>query len=101
MLLFPEVHRQGLAASDDEIRYAARNNPPPAFQQSPAFQTNGQFDIQKYQAVLNNPNVDPQFFTQLEGYLRETLPIEKLTSLVYGTAVVSDAEVKQLFLDRS
>lgn len=101
MVLSQEATKRGLTPSDQEIREAARNNPPQAFTQNPSFQTNGQFDLAKYQAVLDNPDVDPTFFVQLEAYIRSTLPVEKLQAMVYAGATVSDAELKKAFRDRS
>lgn len=101
MLLTQEATKRGLIPSDDEIRQAARNNPPQALMQNPSFQTNGQFDLAKYQAVLDNPEIDPSFFVQLEGYIRTTLPIEKLQAMVYTGATISDSELKRAYRDRN
>lgn len=101
LLLTQEAERRGLVATDDEVLHTARNSPPQEFMQNPAFQTNGQFDLAKYHAILDNPDIDPNFLATLEEYIRSTLPIEKLQNLVYATAVVSDAEVQRAFRDRN
>ena len=98
VLLMQEARKRGLNLTDEEILTAARSNPPAVFAQAPAFQTNGQFDAQKYLALIDS---NAEFALQLENYLRETLPVEKLNAMVYGAAQVSDAEVEQAFRDRN
>lgn len=100
-LLNEEALKRGLVATDAEVLHTARNNPPADLVQNPQFQTNGQFDLAKYQQILDNPDIDPSFFLGLEAYIRSTLPIEKLQNLVYSTAVVSDAEIRRAFRDRN
>lgn len=100
MIMTQEAEKRGLVPTDEEIVYEARNNPPAMLTQNPAFQTNGQFDQQKYLSFLDNPQVEPAFFTQLETYLREMVPVEKLTALIYSAARVSEPEVKESFRER-
>jgi parvulin-like peptidyl-prolyl isomerase len=98
VLLIQEARKRGLSPTDAELRHVAQQDPPAIFTSNPNFQTNGQFDHQKYTALLAG-NVE--FATQLEAYLRDTLPVEKLQSLVYQGAQVSEADIRQAFLDRN
>jgi peptidyl-prolyl cis-trans isomerase D len=103
-ILSQEAKKRGLVPTDQEIVHEARNNPPPMLTQNPNFQTDGRFDQQKYLSFLDNPQVAqqlPTFYAELESYLREMVPVQKLTSLVYGAARVSDPEIRQAFLDRN
>ena len=49
ILIQEELGRRGVRVTDQEIREAARFSPPPELMADPLFQTEGQFDIQKYQ----------------------------------------------------
>ncbi|HEX7880705.1 MAG TPA: SurA N-terminal domain-containing protein [Candidatus Eisenbacteria bacterium] len=98
VLLIQEAKKRGLAPTDAELRHVAQQDPPAVFTSNPNFQTNGQFDHQKYTSLLAS---NSEFAHQLEAYLRDTLPVEKLQSLVYQGAQVSDGDVRQAFLDRN
>jgi peptidyl-prolyl cis-trans isomerase D len=94
-LLQKEVEKRGLAVTDKEIVTYIRGNPLPMFLQNPTFQTNGQFDITKYHAALNDPRVD---WTWLEDYVRGLLPFEKLRQEVLASVRVTEDEVRDHFL---
>ncbi|MDM7916814.1 MAG: SurA N-terminal domain-containing protein [Candidatus Eisenbacteria bacterium] len=94
MLLNQEIRRLKLEASDQEVLEAIRNQPLPAVMQAPDFQTNGQFDYNKYLAALNDPNRD---WLPLEMYYREDVPKQKLQQIVMASAKVSDADVRRQF----
>ena len=89
-LMRAEAEKRGLMATDQEVVQAVMNQPPPEVMQNPGFQTNGQFDLSKYQAALRNPNVDTR---ALEDQYRSQLPLQKLQMAVVGSAAVSDEEV--------
>src|SRR5213592_2532050 len=58
ILLDRAYHRFGITVSDDEIIQAARSSPPPQILQQvlqdATFQTNGQFDITKWQRYISS-----------------------------------------------
>ncbi len=93
ILIQQELRRRGIRVSDEEIRIAARMAPPPQFRNEPAFLTDGQFDLQKYQAFLSQAAGDPLFLRQLEQYYREVIPREKLIRQVTAGIFVSDEEL--------
>lgn len=97
-LLMQEARKRHLTPTDKEIVAAARTTPPAVFAQAPAFQTNGQFDIQKYLSLIDS---NAEFALQLENYLRETLPVDKLNAQINGTARVTDPEIEESFRDRN
>lgn len=98
VLLIQEAKKRGLEPTDDELKLVALQQPPPIFTTNPNFQTNGQFDLQKYLSLIQT---NPDFARQLEAYLRDTLPVEKLQSMVYQGAQVSDDDIRRAFLDRN
>jgi len=101
ILIQHELKRRGIRVSDDEIRQAARFSPPPELQNDPAFQTDGQFDLARYQAFLAQASADPLFLQQLEQYYREIIPRSKLLRQVTSGMFISDAQLWQDFRDRN
>jgi parvulin-like peptidyl-prolyl isomerase len=90
-----EIDRRGLRATDKEVLLFVRSNPLPMFTQNPSLQTNGQFDMAKYQQALNDPRIDWRW---LEEYARSLLPVEKLRQEVAATVRVTDEEIREKFL---
>ena len=58
VLVNSEIERLGLQATDEEILYHLRENPPQFLQTNPTFQTDGKFDPEKYLAALASPQGD-------------------------------------------
>jgi parvulin-like peptidyl-prolyl isomerase len=101
VLISQELRRRGIEVTDDEIRGAARFSPPNELRSSPAFQTEGVFDIQKYQDFLASPTIDDQVLLQLEGYYREIIPRDKLLRQVSSDVYITDAALWQDYKDRN
>jgi peptidyl-prolyl cis-trans isomerase D len=101
ILIQQELKRRGISVSDEEIRQAAMWNPHPQLMQNELFQTNGQFDIKKWQDFLASPSANEQLLMQLEQYYRETLPREKLMRQVTAGSWLSDAQLWQVWKDRN
>ena len=97
-LLQQELDRRGIRVSDDEIREAARMAPPPELMSAPAFQTDGQFDINKYHQFLAQPQ-DPAFLLQLEAYYRDVIPRSKLYFQTSAGLTVSDGQLWRMYRD--
>jgi len=93
VLIQQELTRRGIVVTDQELLTEARRNPPPEFRVSPAFQTDGFFDIQKYQAFLASPTVDDLTLLQLEAYYRDVIPRSKLMRQVSSDLYFTDAAV--------
>src|SRR6266571_3319881 len=102
ILLDRAYRRLGIRISDDEIIQAARSSPPPQILQQviqdPQFQTNGQFDITKWQRYLSNAT--PEFTAQIEALYREYLPQEKLQGYLTADIYVSDGELWRMWRDQ-
>jgi peptidyl-prolyl cis-trans isomerase D len=97
-LLQQELDRRGIRVSDQEIRDAARIQPPPELQSAPAFQTDGQFDMDKYHQFLAQPQ-DPAFLLQLEAYYREVIPRSKLFFQTAAGLYISDGQLWRMYRD--
>jgi parvulin-like peptidyl-prolyl isomerase len=102
MLLEQEAKRRGLGASDAEVRAVLFNDPPPFIVQDPAFRNaEGQFDLAAYHAVLRDPSTPEAVLLRLEGYVRDTLPLQKLQYLVVASAKVTEDELRRSYLERT
>ncbi|HEX6535066.1 MAG TPA: peptidylprolyl isomerase [Gemmatimonadaceae bacterium] len=100
ILLDQEYEKRGITVSDQEIQQAALQQPPPEFLQNPEFQTEGQFDFQKYQRFLASPLAKQSGVRyQLEQYYRSQLPQQKLFAQVAMSVWVTDAQLWRIWQD--
>ncbi|HKJ92226.1 MAG TPA: SurA N-terminal domain-containing protein, partial [Longimicrobiales bacterium] len=97
-LIQQELDKRGIRVTDAEIRQAARYAPPPEFYNAPAFQTNGQFDLNKYHQFLASNG--PEVLGQLESYYRSILPRNKLFEQVAAGAYVTDEQLWRLYVEQ-
>lgn len=100
LLLQQEYEKRGIGVTDQEIIDAAKYAPPPQFYSTPAFQTDGRFDPEKYQRFLGSATARQQgLLGQLEEYYRAELPRTKLFSQIAADAWVSDERLFRMFRD--
>jgi peptidyl-prolyl cis-trans isomerase D len=95
-LVAQEVRRRKIQVNPEEVKLAIRFAPPDFVMKAPGFQTNGQFDYKKYVAELDNPNSQVPW-GQVEAYIAETLPQQKLQQEIVSGAKVSEADVRDRF----
>lgn len=102
LLLEREYRRLGIRVSDDEVRRTALSTPPPQIARQivddPQFQTNGQFDITKWQRYLGNAS--PEFKAQVEQLYRDYLPERKLEDYLTADIYVSEAKLWRIWRDQ-
>jgi peptidyl-prolyl cis-trans isomerase D len=98
-LIWQELERRGIVVTDEEVLQAARFEPPPEMRTSPLFQTEGQFDLNKYHAYLSSPAVDPNLLLQLEAYYRDAIPRSKLYFQTTAGYHVPDDELWRMWRD--
>jgi peptidyl-prolyl cis-trans isomerase D len=96
LLLRDEAERRGIRVTDEEVVQYIRANPPPEMRESPAFQTNGEFDPAKYEAALANPQLAATW-ALYEANVREELPLRKLQQQVLAGLAVSDRELEEAY----
>jgi peptidyl-prolyl cis-trans isomerase D len=99
ILLRDEYRRRGITVSDDEIRAAALQSPPPEVQNIPEFQTEGRFDLSKYQRYVNSRQ-DPTFLLALEARYRDEIPQAKLLDQLVADIYLTDARLWQVYRDQ-
>lgn len=97
VLIEQEIERIGIEVTDAEVAQAFRTSPPPFVVQSPAFQTDGQFDYAKYQAYFSDPSVDERLLLDIERYYRDQLPRIRLEEQLAAGVAVSDAQAWEEF----
>lgn len=93
-LLRREARERDIRVTNDEIIDAVLNDPPADFRSVPQFQTDGQFDLSKYQALMRSPTFDSR---PIEASFQASLPLDKLQQQVMATAVISEEELWQDF----
>lgn len=97
-ILESEYERRGLTVSEEELAEAIRTTPLPEFAQEGAFQTDGRFDMAKYNAWLASPSA-AQVIPVLESRYRSELLRSKLLRVVTADAFISDAELWRRYRD--
>jgi peptidyl-prolyl cis-trans isomerase D len=97
-VLNAEYRRRGISVSEDEIVQAIRTSPLPEFRNVPEFQTDSQFDLNKYQRWLTS-SVAQQYLPSLEAQYRDELLRSKLFRLVTSDIYLSDAALWQHYRD--
>lgn len=95
-LLREEARRRGIDVSDTELVEYIKYNPPPEMVNMPAFQTEGRFDLQKYQQALADPAL-ADTWREYETQMRETLPILRLQEQVIAGVTVTEPELRQAY----
>jgi peptidyl-prolyl cis-trans isomerase D len=101
VLLDQEYKRRGIRVTDEEIVQAAQYSPPPQFMQSPELQTDGRFDLEKYQRFLKSAAARQQgLYFQLENYYRNEIPRAKLYDQVASEVFVTDDELWRSYRDQ-
>jgi peptidyl-prolyl cis-trans isomerase D len=102
ILMHQEAKKRGLEVHDAEVRTTLLNSPPAIVVQSPSFRNaQGQFDFAKYQQVLRDPSTPVEFLLQLEAYVRDALPIQKLQALVQAGAKVTEEELRRQYAEEN
>jgi peptidyl-prolyl cis-trans isomerase D len=96
ILMEQEVRRLGIKATDQEIAYLIQNSPPDYIRDNEYFQTDGQFDMKKYEQFLRNPQAARDLMTIEDNY-RKSLPSQKFINELISMATVSDNEAWQTF----
>lgn len=85
-LLSEKARSKGMAVDDDALRQAILDNP--------NFQTDGAFDSELYERILNSNGLTVGSY---EGTLRDQILAEDLASVAQSSVWVSPAEIKEAF----
>lgn len=94
-ILMAEVQRRGLRVSDEEVLRIFRENPPPEI--LAAFvDEDGEPDLQAYYNALGNPASGINW-PQVEQWVRQNLPRQKLILMLTAGVSVSEEEVREAY----
>lgn len=100
VLLGREIEKYNIQVTNREVALYILNNPLPELQKNPQFQTDGKFDMQKYrQAVLDPQNA--QAWLGVERYIQQSLPFQKLQTLITSSAIVTEEEIRYEFMQQN
>lgn len=99
ILLAQEYRRLGIRVTDEEILEAARTSPPPEVMRDPQFQTDGQFDIRKWQQFLQS-GADRAVLAQIEALYRDRIPQIKFAQYLTADVYISDAKLWRMYKDQ-
>ena len=102
ILISQEIRKRNLYATDAEIVHYLHTTPPTFLQDLETFQTDGQFDRNKYVQFLDDPasmrdRRGQQIILYAESYARAVLPAQKLQDEIMAAVKVSDAEVREKY----
>jgi peptidyl-prolyl cis-trans isomerase D len=97
-VLDAEFQRRGIMVTDEELADAIRTTPLPELLREPALQTDGRFDMEKYQRWLTSSTA-AQLIPLLEGRYRAEMMRNKLLRVVTADVFVSDAELWSRYRD--
>jgi peptidyl-prolyl cis-trans isomerase D len=98
-LLNSQIQKYHISTTDAEVAAWIRNEPPQALADVPDFQTNGKFDLAKYQRWLASP-VGQQYVPALEEQARDELLRNKLFVDITADIYPSDAALWQWYRDQ-
>jgi peptidyl-prolyl cis-trans isomerase D len=100
VLLQQEYRKRGIGVTDAELRDYARFAPPQWVTTSPDLQTEGRFDMTKYQRLLTSGQARQSgLLVALEQYYRSEVPKEKLAEQVTAGVYVTDLDLWRAWQD--
>jgi peptidyl-prolyl cis-trans isomerase D len=99
ILVQQAINKMKITVQDEELFHFLETNPPEFLQTQEVFQTDGQFDYQKYLDALHNPQGDE--WLQVEQIYSDVLRRQKLQNQIISSAVVSPDEVQEAFSDEN
>ena len=93
-LIARQASAEGIKVYDPEVAWSLKTSPPTELATNPAFQTDGKFDANKYEAALRNPSNN---WAAFEEMVREQLPTRKLQQRMLASIKLSQQELAEEF----
>ena len=103
ILYAQQIEEHDIAVSDAEVNFINRNQPVEWVRNQEVFQTEGNFDPEKYGRFLDDPGTyaSPerrQFVLSAEYAVRQAVLISKLQEIVAGGVRITSAEIREAFV---
>ncbi len=99
-LLAEKIKEFGISVSDDEVRDIILGDNPPQFLKQNFTDSLGNFNRQLYEQALFDPQ-NKEVLLNAEEYVRQNRLSEKLQSMLYASVSVSEAEIKNRFIEQN
>lgn len=97
-LMKKEMQERNITVTNKEMYQYLKYNPPQEFRENPEFQTDGQFDYNKYLGTMANEQAT-YYWKQVENYYRPELAKAKLQQLIASTVRVSEQDIREYYMD--
>ena len=102
ILYAQQIEKYDIAVADTEVNFINRNQPVEWVRNQEVFQTDGNFDPQKYGRFLDDPGTyaspeRKQFVLSAEYAVRQAVLISKLQEMVAGGVRVTSAEIREAY----
>ena len=98
-LIMQQVKNFDITVSAEEIYSFLKFSPPPELQAAASFQTDGNFDYQKYINAMADPQAEA-FWASIEPIIVSEIKKIKIQEMVIQTAHVSEGEVKRAYIEK-
>jgi len=99
-LVAQKVEELEIEASNDEVIYHLKNNPPAFLKSNPQFQTLGEFDQTKYDVAISNPEGNE--WAPIEQFMKNTfIPDYKLRQILFSSISATQDEIREEFIKRN
>ena len=95
-----QIEKFGIKVTDEEIRDNILGPNPPEFLKRNFIDSTGKFIRERYESALFEPQ-NKKALVEAEEVVRQQLLSQKLQSYLLATVSVSDAELKQKFIDQN
>lgn len=98
VIMEKQLKRYHIKVKDNEVLEKIKNEPPQELMSNPQFQTNGQFDKQKYMTALTQ---SPEFANAIEQYVRQVLPYEKLEKKIKAEVKIVEDSIRIDYVEKN
>ena len=97
VLMQSAIKEMDIKATNEEVIFHLRNNPPTFLRSQTIFQTDGLFDPTKYLQAIDNPQGNE--WAPIEQFMKYTfIPGHKVEQILRSTAVVTDTDVRNAYI---
>jgi parvulin-like peptidyl-prolyl isomerase len=105
-LVEQEAQKHTITVNDQEVADYMRNSPPRDLIDQPSFQTEGKFDIGKYQIWLQQMALSPdvrhrELLNDLESQIRNQLLLARMQDVVLSTIKITEADAKRDWIEKN